>query len=175
MILDATRFWHAAGPLIARRTLRHQPRNRRRTDVVAAADVGKRFVAGVAAPDRRFWCGVSLGGRPILCPRATARARPSPVRARIRSRSNSASPPSTVSIKRPCDVVVSAHASPMGFETGFLGGDRRERVQQVAGGSREAVEPGHGEHVAGVEHVEQPAKLRAVGLRAARHCLDMPF
>jgi hypothetical protein len=36
------------------------------------------------------WCAVSFGGRPILCPRATARARPSPVRARIRSRSNSA-------------------------------------------------------------------------------------
>jgi hypothetical protein len=41
-----------------------------------------------------------------------ARSRPSPVRARISSRSNSASPPSTVSIKRPCGVVVSAHASP---------------------------------------------------------------
>jgi hypothetical protein len=29
----------------------------------------------------RRWCGVSLGGRPIICPRATARARPSPVAA----------------------------------------------------------------------------------------------
>jgi hypothetical protein len=37
--------------------------------------------------------------------------RPSPVLARINSRSNSASPPSTVSISRPCDVVVSAQAS----------------------------------------------------------------
>ena len=44
--------------------------------------------------------------------RTTARARPSPVRARISSRSNSARPPSTVSIKRPCAVVVSAHVSP---------------------------------------------------------------
>jgi hypothetical protein len=34
------------------------------------------------------------------------------LRARIRSRSNSASPPSTVSISRPCAVVVSAQASP---------------------------------------------------------------
>ena len=49
-----------------------------------------------------------------------------------------------------------------GFETRFLGGDRRKRVQQVAGGSRQAVEPCHGQHVAGVEVVEQPAKLRAV-------------
>src|ERR1700730_6153427 len=46
----------------------------------------------------RFWCGVSLGGRPKLCPRAFALSRPSPVRARINSRSNSASPPRTVSI-----------------------------------------------------------------------------
>src|SRR5262245_59182941 len=38
--------------------------------------------------------------------------RPSPVLARIRSRSNSASPPSTVSMSRPCGVVVSAQASP---------------------------------------------------------------
>src|SRR5580704_2230706 len=60
----------------------------------------------------RFWWSVSLNGRPIFCPRATARARPSPVRVRIRSRSNSASPPRTVSIRRPCDVVVSAHVSP---------------------------------------------------------------
>jgi hypothetical protein len=30
--------------------------------------------------------GESLGGRPIFCPRATARALPSPVRVRIRSR-----------------------------------------------------------------------------------------
>src|SRR6516164_5826812 len=58
-----------------------------------------------------FWCGVSFGLRPRLCPFALARARPSLVRARISSRSNSARPPKTVSIKRPCAVVVSAHAS----------------------------------------------------------------
>src|SRR5262249_51454702 len=38
--------------------------------------------------------------------------RPSPVRAMISSRSNSASPPSTVSMRRPCGVVVLAQASP---------------------------------------------------------------
>jgi hypothetical protein len=43
---------------------------------------------------------------------ALARARSSPARMRISSRSNSAHPPRTVSIKRPCAVVVSAHASP---------------------------------------------------------------
>src|SRR5438034_5851772 len=44
----------------------------------------------------------------------------------------SASPPRTVSINRPCDVVVSAHASPKRLETGFPIGDRGERVQEVA-------------------------------------------
>src|SRR5258705_566253 len=44
----------------------------------------------------------------MTTPLAFARSRPSPVRVRISSRSNSARPPKTVSIKRPCAVVVSA-------------------------------------------------------------------
>src|SRR5262245_13993608 len=56
--------------------------------------------------------GWSGGGRPKRTPCAFARARPAPVLARISSRSNSASPPSAVSISRPCGVVVSAQASP---------------------------------------------------------------
>jgi len=44
--------------------------------------------------------------------RLLARARPLPVQARINSRSNSAKPPNTtVSVRRPYGVVVSAHAS----------------------------------------------------------------
>jgi hypothetical protein len=43
--------------------------------------------------------------------RAFARLLPSPVRARISARSNLAKPPSTVSMRRPCGVVVSAHVS----------------------------------------------------------------
>jgi hypothetical protein len=39
------------------------------------------------------------------------RSRPSPVRARMSSRSNSARPARTVSIRRPCALVVSAHVS----------------------------------------------------------------
>jgi hypothetical protein len=58
--------------------------------------------------------------RPIFTPRAFARALPSPVRLRMRSRSNSASPPSTVSISRPCEVVVSAHVSPKDRKPAFL-------------------------------------------------------
>src|SRR6202008_4260389 len=42
------------------------------------------------------------------------------VRARIRSRSNSAWPPRTVSMSRPCDVVVSAHVSPRDLKPAFL-------------------------------------------------------
>jgi len=53
-------------------------------------------------------------------PRRFARSRPSPVRARIRSLSNSASPPSTVNISRPCDLVVSAHVSPSERKPAFL-------------------------------------------------------
>jgi hypothetical protein len=53
-------------------------------------------------------------------------------------------------------------------ETRFLVGHRRERVQQVAGGARQPVEPGHEQHVAGVELVEDAAKLRPVGLGSAR-------
>jgi hypothetical protein len=54
---------------------------------------------------------VSLGGRPMCCPRATARLRPSAVRVRIRSRSTSANPPSTAIMRRPVLVAVSAHGS----------------------------------------------------------------
>src|SRR5580704_13956415 len=116
----------------------------------------------------RFWWSVSLNGRPIFCPRATARARPSPVRARIRSRSNSARPPSTVNIKRPCDVVVSAHASPSERKPAFLpviaaSVFNRSRVDRASRSSRVTI------HVAGIELVEQAAKLRPVGLTSARH------
>jgi hypothetical protein len=60
----------------------------------------------------RCWCLVSFDGLPMWMPAAFARLMPSPVRARISSRSKSAMPPITVSISRPCAVVVSAHGSP---------------------------------------------------------------
>ena len=58
-----------------------------------------------------FWWDINFGVRPNFTPRALACSRPSLVRLRINSPSNSANPPRTVSIKRPCAVVVSAHAS----------------------------------------------------------------
>ena len=89
-----------------------QPRNRAVVDVVAPGDLPHGLAFSCGAKTSSCWCGVSFGLRPNFTPRALARARPSPVRARIRSRSNSASPDSTVTISRPCDVVVSAHVSP---------------------------------------------------------------
>jgi hypothetical protein len=70
------------------------------------------------------WCPVSFGLRPKITPLAFARARPSPVRVRISSRSNSARPPSTVSMRRPCAVVVSAPSISNRFETCLLFGNR---------------------------------------------------
>jgi hypothetical protein len=43
-----------------------------------------------------------MGSRPKRTPWARARLRPSPVRTTIKCRSNSVSPPSTVTINRPC-------------------------------------------------------------------------
>jgi hypothetical protein len=54
-------------------------------------------------------------------------------------------------------------------EARFPAGDRRERVQQVAGGSRQPVEPCHHQHVAVFDLVKQAAKLRPVGLGSARY------
>jgi hypothetical protein len=113
---------------------------------------------------------VSFGSLPSFTPFATARARPSLVRARIKSRSNSAKPPSTVSIKRPCAVVVSAHVSPSDRKPAPLLGDRSQCVQQIARRSRKAIKPHHHKHVARPELNEKTAELRAVDLGAAR-CL----
>ena len=69
-------------------------------------------------------------------------------------------------------MVVSAHASPSERQTAFLLGDRRERVQQVAGRASEAVEPRHHHYVAGSDFEEQLAKLRPVNRYAARHLAE---
>ena len=113
----------------------------------------------------RCWCGVSLGGRPIFCPRATARARPSPVRVRIRSRSNSASPPSTVSISRP---VRRRGVGPCGAkraETSLAACDRaasvfnRSRVDRASRSSRVTINTSPASWT--------PSNLPATGPRAA--------
>jgi hypothetical protein len=94
-------------------------------------------------------------------PLAFARARPSPVLVRISSRSNSASPPNTVSIKRPWAVVVSAQVSLSDLKP-FLG-DRSQQVQEIARGSRQAIEPGDDQYVALREYRHQAHQLLAIG------------
>jgi hypothetical protein len=91
----------------------HQlPRDRGLRDVVRPRDIGLRFAISESLDSLLPLVGsLSAGGRPKRTPLAFARVLPSLVRARISSRSNSASPPNTVSISRPCAVVVSAHAS----------------------------------------------------------------
>jgi len=56
-----------------------------------------------------------------------------------------------------------------GAEASLFFGDRRQRIQQVAGGAGEPVESCHHQHVAGGELVEQAAKPHPVGFGAARH------
>jgi hypothetical protein len=95
-----------------------------------------------------------------------------PVRARIKSRSNSANPPSTVSINRPCDVLVSAHVSPSDLKPAFLAVIaasvfKRSRVDRASQSSRVTVS------TSPAKLVEQPAKLCAV--RAARHFAEHFF
>jgi hypothetical protein len=48
-------------------------------------------------------------------------------------------------------------------EAGTLAGDRRERIEKVAGRAREPVEAGDHQHVAGVELAEDAAELDALG------------
>jgi hypothetical protein len=74
-------------------------------DVIAAGDVHQRFLTCIAARDdfaalvRRQL--TRTAEQHAMC--ALARLRSLPVQAMIRWRSNSASPPSTVRISRPCD------------------------------------------------------------------------
>src|ERR1700719_961776 len=114
-----------------------------------------------------IWWGVSFGGRPIFTPFALARSRPSPVRARINSRSNSASPPSTVSIRRPWAVVVSAHVSlserkPAPLPVIAASVFNRSRVDRASRSRRVTVK-----HVALFKLADDAAQLGAVGSRAA--------
>src|SRR5438067_3623461 len=90
-----------------------EPGNRAVTDVVGARDLAHWLAVAVAAANRlallvlgQFRFAAELDASRFGAVASFAGA------ARIRSRSNSASPPSTVSISRPCDVVVSAHVSP---------------------------------------------------------------
>ena len=97
-------------------------------------------------------------------PFSLARVRPSPVPMRINPCLNLASPPQhgqhQPAVRRGGVGLCVAERA----EAGFLLGDCRERVQQVAGRAGDAVEPRHHHHVAGGKFRDKPGKLRPVGL-----------
>ena len=95
--------------------------------VVAAADLSQRLPSFSPSLASSLWCEVSLGFRPNLIPRAVARLRPSSVLALISSRSNSASPPSTVRMSRPCESCVGPSIGRS--KSRALAADRVEDVQ----------------------------------------------
>jgi hypothetical protein len=68
-------------------------------------------------------------------------------------------PASTVNIKRPCVVVVPAHASLEATKARDLGGDRRQRVQEISGRAHQPVEARHHQHVALGKLIERAAQL----------------
>ena len=121
--------------------------------IVVASTLYDRAISASPSPELRRsmascrWWGVTLRGRPNLTPRSCARFLPSPVRARISSRSNSARPPRTVSISRPCGLVVSAHVPACGLAIWSLCHGRisgRNSIDLATGksrGKREAIIP----------------------------------
>ena len=124
-------------------------RNGAVTDVVAAGDVGQCFLAAVAAVDRlallvrrqlRLTSQLHTTGHSARSPFSGA--------IRIRSRSNSASPPSTVSMSRPCEVVVSAHGSVSDRNPALRSAIAASVFHQIPRRSREPVKTRHHRHVA---------------------------
>jgi hypothetical protein len=144
-----------------------KPRNRPAAHIcVTAANLRKRLLAMITPQERLalLVIGELRLLRPILTPSALARSRPSSVRARINSRSNSARPPSTVSISRPCAVVVSAHVScserkPAPLPVIDASVFKRSRVERA-----KAVEARDGEHVTLGELADVAARWRFCGL-----------
>jgi hypothetical protein len=97
-----------------------QPRNRAVTDIIGAGNFPCRLAPVATLDSLALLVRGQFRFPPHLYAARHGAALPSLVRARISSRSNSASPPRTVSINRPCAVVVSAHASPRERNPAFL-------------------------------------------------------
>jgi hypothetical protein len=154
---------------------RRQSRNRARVDVVAAGDVTKRF-APVAAANRLAplvrgeleWSAQALP--PCLRPRA-AFASAGADQFSLELRQSAEHGQHQTPVRRGC---VGPRVRE-GSKPGFLSGDPRESVEKIAGRARQAVEPRHHHHVAGVDLGQQPAKLRPLGLGSARHFPEYLF
>ncbi len=136
-----------------------EPRNRRRADVVGAANLGQGFLAPVAALDRfallvrgelrrtAHFHATGHGSRPAFtCPRADKIA----FKLRQPAQHGQHQPPVRGRCVGPCVA--------QGSEPGLAVGDRRQRIQQVAGRAGQPVKPRHHHHVARREPVEQPAQ-----------------
>ena len=105
---------------------------------------------------------------------ASKRSRSAPDRHKNRrpfARPTSVSPPSTVSIRRPCRGGIRPGVA-KGPEPGVPGGDRGEGIEKVTGRAGQPVEPLHHKHVATSELVEHPAELAAIGLGPAPHLAE---
>jgi hypothetical protein len=140
------------------------------TDIVAAGNFAHRLAFAVAAADRlallvfghfRFAAKLDAARLGAFPPFAGSRADQTPLEL-----SQSAEDSQDQAAMRRGGV---GRCVANAFESGFLAGDRREGVQQVAGGSGRPIEPCHHHHVAVAELVEQTPKLRPVGLGSARH------
>lgn len=153
-----------------------EPRNRAVAYVVGPGDVAHRLAVPVAPPDRLAHLVEREFGLPSHFHALRLRASPpSPVRARIRSRSNSAKPPRTVSISRPCAVAVSAHASPRDRKPAPRSAMnarvlRRSRVDRARRSSLVTHQ-----HVARVEIVQNAAQACPVWFRAGCRLADDLF
>lgn len=95
---------------LSRRTI--QPSYCHRIDVVRSCDVGLRLASLKTLKGFAPLVRVELR-RPSELDAASLSPLTTPVRALVSSRSNSANPPKTVSMSRPCGVVVSAQVSPI--------------------------------------------------------------
>ena len=69
-------------------------------------------------------------------------------------------------------MVVSAHVSPSERKPRAAFVYRRERVEKIAGRTRQPVKPGHHQHVAVGKLAQRVGQLGAVGFRAARRLLE---
>jgi hypothetical protein len=60
-------------------------------------------------------------------------------------------------------------------ETRFAISDRGEGVQEIPCRTGQPVEPGHHQHIAGVDLLERLSELGAIGLRSARRLAEHLF
>src|SRR5262249_6906039 len=107
-------------------------------------------------------------------PSARARARPSLVRCKIRSRSNSAIPDSTVNIRRPCAVVVSAQIAKR-LEAGAFPADQVDDPKQVDRRARQPVKLGHDQAVTSLKLIERALQFRPPGGNAGHLLAEYPL